>query len=641
MIEEDIIFPILPRPVDAPTQRKPQDSEIDDEELFYRRPAHVLRPSASFSSAGSSSSSNGLHIAKKTDDMSHPRVQSTLSRRTSAPPQSLFASIPTQDLSAGTYTSFSTTGSGRSLSVTKRPRTAGTIDKPLPPPPSFKGGAFNNFMSHPDVSTRAPLGQMGSHSGDTPRVSGLGNSRSKGVTRPASAQNPQKSSDVHSMASAMIGRRTVSHKGSRRPEKEWIVTAPPSKQPLSSKAPRSQSVEAVTRHEHAVLEVLFNSVFEGRFINTSPTAILPSYLNTYFKNLVTSPRVDMPTPPAPEGRVKDIFGTEDVNMIPLKPALKSPLQPTAAKVTRYPSPQTYETPRSLSRSVSIPLRPIEQLPRPRADLSASSGSEESDLTYWSSQSLATPTTPPEKLKGTLFVKGEGNPGEKYGKGFPSLSLLTMFDEEDDAREAITSPMSNRARPLPETDIMQAGDAPITLDAALAAIERHDHFYNEPLPTFRRQSVDVASVKTIHQRKPTQQGEKHVYQSDTRVKHVYQSYTRVTARDSAGSGLFLALPKALFRLDERDMVLHLRKTYMGEFQRIFLDLLIEETHFHFPGVIACREAMWEELQRRAKTVTDHYGVSHRTTLLDHVQWSPQERLMNDAGKFDLLFERFEK
>jgi hypothetical protein len=63
--------------------------------------------------------------------------------------------------------------------------------------------------------------------------------------------------------------------------------------------------------------------------------------------------------------------------------------------------------------------------------------------------------------------------------------------------------------------------------------------------------------------------------------------------------------------------------------------------HFPGVIACREAMWEELQRRAKTVIDGRGVPYRTTLLDHVQWSPQERLMSDAEKFDLLFERFEK
>ena len=50
-------------------------------------------------------------------------------------------------------------------------------------------------------------------------------------------------------------------------------------------------------------------------------------------------------------------------------------------------------------------------------------------------------------------------------------------------------------------------------------------------------------------------------------------------------------------------------------------------------------MWEELQRRAKVVTGEYG-SCRTTLLDRVQWSPQECLMSDVEKFNLLFERFE-
>lgn len=52
-------------------------------------------------------------------------------------------------------------------------------------------------------------------------------------------------------------------------------------------------------------------------------------------------------------------------------------------------------------------------------------------------------------------------------------------------------------------------------------------------------------------------------------------------------------------------------------------------------------MWEELQRRAKVVTSEHGTSYRTTLLDRVKWSSQERLMSDAEKFDLLFERFEK
>jgi hypothetical protein len=294
----------------------------------------------------------------------------------------------------------------------------------------------------------------------------------------------------------MIGRRPRSAKDARPPKKEWIVTAPPSK-PLSSKVPRSQSVEPVTRHEHAVLEVLFNSVFEGRFINTSPTAILPSYLNIYFKNLITSPRVDMPTPPAPEGRVKDTFGTE-CEYGTAQASVKRPSPTGCCSGESMPCFTNYERSRSLSRSASTPLRPTEQYPRPRADLSTSSESEESDFAYWSARSLVTPTTPPEQSKGIAFVKGEEHPGEN-NKEFPSLSLLTMFDEEDDAREAITSPTSNWNRLSPETEIVQKDEAPITLDAALAAIERHDHFYNEPLSAFRRRSVDVGSLKRTYQR----------------------------------------------------------------------------------------------------------------------------------------------
>ena len=557
MIEEDIIFPILPQRVDAPAQRKPSD-QLDEDELFYRRPTHVLRPSTS--SAGSSSSSGALHITKKESDMSHSRTQSTLSLHTSTPPQPIPALILAQDPSADTNST--RTGSVRSFTATKKLRTAGGIDKPLPPPPSFKSSAFSGFGSHPEVSSRPSLGQISSYSGDIPRVPGTQKSQSKGLVRPASAQSPQKSGhNVHSMAFAIIGRRPMSPKdsrqptspkGARQPRAEQIVTAPPSNQPFSSKVPRSQSIEAVTPHEHAVLEVLFNSVFEGRFINTSPTAILPGYLNIYFKNLIASPRVDMPTPPAPKGRVKDTFGTEDVNMVPLKPTLKSPPQP--AIVNRYPAPQTYERPRTLSRSASIPVRPTGQIPHPRADQSTSSESEESEFAYWSVRSLATPTTPAEQSKGIAFLKGEEHPGENY-KEVPPLSLLTMFDEEDDAREAITSPTKNWARLPPETETAQAIEPPITLDAALAAIERHDHFYSDPVSAFRRRSVDVGSLKRTYQRKPAWQAE----------KHVCQSYTRVKARDSVGSGLCLVLPRALFRLDERDMALHLRKSYMGEFQ----------------------------------------------------------------------------
>lgn len=567
MIEEDIIFPILPRRIDAPTQRRSPNEELDEEKLFYRRPTHVLRHSTS--SAGSSSSNNALYISKKEDDVSHSAMQSTSSHRTSVPPHPLSISILAQSPSSRAHSSnLSMTGSSRPLLATnKLSRVAAGKDKPLPPPPSFKSGAFSNSGTHPDTPIRASLahpGQTSSHSGDTRRVSGIPNFRSMQPIRPASAHSPQRSGP-NSMTLAIIGRRPKSARDSRPSKKEWIVTAPPSRQPLSPTVPPSQSVEPVTRHEHAVLEVLFKSVFEGRFINTSPTAILPRYLNVHFKNLIASPRVDMPTPPAPEQRIKDTFGTEDVNMVPLKPGIERLFQPTAPIANRYPAPQTSQMFRSLPRSASMPLRPTEQLPHPR-DLSASSESEESDFAYWSARSLITPTTPPEQSKGIEFVKGEEYSGENIKK-VPSLTLLTMFDEEDGAREAITSPTSNWARLPPETKIVQEDEAPITLDAALAAIERHDHFYSEPLSALRWRSVDVGSLKSTYQRKPTRCAEKYAFQLHTRVK----------ARDSAGSAL--CLPEALFKLDERDMALHLRKTYMGEFLCFFCRYPLEhETHF---------------------------------------------------------------
>ena len=567
MVEEDIIFPILPRRIEASAQRRYPNEEPDEAKLFYRRPTHVLRHSTS--SAGSSSSNSALHISKKKGDVSRSGVQSTSSRRASVPFQSILAQDPSESIHSS---NLPMTGSSGSLSSTSSPRRMATSrDKPLPPPPSFRNDLFNNFEAFPDAPNRASLaqpGQTSSHSGDIWRVSGITSFKSMQSIRPTSAQTTQRSgSDVHSMAFAMIGRRPKSARESRPSKREWVDTAVPPKQPFSSKVPRSQLIEPVTRHEHAVLEVLFKSVFEGRFINTSPTAILPSYLNTYFKNLIASPRVDMPTPPAPERRIKDIFETEDVNTVSLKPALKSPLRPAVAIMNRYPAPQTYQRSRLLSRSASIPLDPSEVLSRPQHP-SASSESEESDRAYWSARSLVTPTTPPGQSKGIELVKEEENSGEN-DKATPALSLLTKFDEEDDARGAITSPTTNWAQHPLETETAQENEAPMTLDAALAAIERHDQFYNEPLSALRWSSVDIGSLKSTYQRKQPRYAEKYVCQSHTRVK----------ARESAGSALCLVLPRALFKLDERDMGLHLRKTYMSEFQRVFPDAF-ESTRLTF-------------------------------------------------------------
>ena len=52
-------------------------------------------------------------------------------------------------------------------------------------------------------------------------------------------------------------------------------------------------------HDHMLLESLFNSLFETRFINREPTKILPSYFATYFRHVSCSPAINFPNPPFP------------------------------------------------------------------------------------------------------------------------------------------------------------------------------------------------------------------------------------------------------------------------------------------------------------------------------------------------------
>ncbi|KAG5728954.1 Menaquinone biosynthesis methyltransferase ubiE [Termitomyces sp. T112] len=52
-------------------------------------------------------------------------------------------------------------------------------------------------------------------------------------------------------------------------------------------------------HDHALLESLNRSVFEHRFINMKPTALLPSYFTTYFRQVTLGPVISFPMPPLP------------------------------------------------------------------------------------------------------------------------------------------------------------------------------------------------------------------------------------------------------------------------------------------------------------------------------------------------------
>ncbi|KAI0045204.1 S-adenosyl-L-methionine-dependent methyltransferase [Auriscalpium vulgare] len=59
-------------------------------------------------------------------------------------------------------------------------------------------------------------------------------------------------------------------------------------------------------HDHAFLELLFESIFESRFINMKPTAVVLGYFTPYFSRCVSAPRLSFampylaPLPPLPE-----------------------------------------------------------------------------------------------------------------------------------------------------------------------------------------------------------------------------------------------------------------------------------------------------------------------------------------------------
>ncbi|KAJ3503452.1 hypothetical protein NLJ89_g8425 [Agrocybe chaxingu] len=61
----------------------------------------------------------------------------------------------------------------------------------------------------------------------------------------------------------------------------------------------SQASSNIPPHEHALLESLYKSVFEHRFVNLKPSSVLPSYLTTYFRQVTLGPVVKFPMPPLP------------------------------------------------------------------------------------------------------------------------------------------------------------------------------------------------------------------------------------------------------------------------------------------------------------------------------------------------------
>ncbi|CAL1695096.1 unnamed protein product [Somion occarium] len=57
------------------------------------------------------------------------------------------------------------------------------------------------------------------------------------------------------------------------------------------------TVSTAHSHDHALLEFLFMSVFENRFLNRTPSSVLPGYFSAIFRHVLMPPVLNFPMPP--------------------------------------------------------------------------------------------------------------------------------------------------------------------------------------------------------------------------------------------------------------------------------------------------------------------------------------------------------
>jgi hypothetical protein len=85
----------------------------------------------------------------------------------------------------------------------------------------------------------------------------------------------------------------------QRQRKRSTILRSPQKSRGSSSVTKHLSPALLPAHDHAVLETLFYRVFERRFINLQPTALLMGTLNIYLRHAAGSPLINVPLPPSP------------------------------------------------------------------------------------------------------------------------------------------------------------------------------------------------------------------------------------------------------------------------------------------------------------------------------------------------------
>ncbi|KAG6910523.1 hypothetical protein DXG01_009942 [Tephrocybe rancida] len=330
-------------------------------------------------------------------------------------------------------------------------------------------------------------------------------------------------------------------------------------------SPPSTPSQRILAHDHALLESLNKSVFEHRFINTKPTAVLPSYFTTYFRQVTLGPVISFPMPPIPPPQ---------------------PLPPPMANAYSI----GLDTDTLDSRTSTIPI----SINRPTSLSFSSTISASTTLTYNSSNRSVfsgvtnfptSPIPPPRSLPPTS--------ANSYSIG---LSQDTIKSQ---APPIIPFPI-NRPTSLSFSSTTSASTT-LTRDS------------NNPSVFSMGPRTTSASFSSTYET-PDTSGTFESGQSNR------EPFERFLLDGSLSESEIAALPRSLFpveqlqSLSERSLAMHLYRSYQS--------------------ILACQEAMWEELNDR---------ILNRREELTPFGWDDDEDLeeLKNRKKFERLVERYRR
>ncbi|KAK0246253.1 hypothetical protein EDD85DRAFT_803611 [Armillaria nabsnona] len=296
-------------------------------------------------------------------------------------------------------------------------------------------------------------------------------------------------------------------------------------------SPPDTPIQDMPSHDHALLESLYKSVFEHRFINMKPSALLPSYFATYFRHVTLGPVISFPMPPVP------------------------PLQPLPPQIVT-----TYT------------IEPGSDTLDPRVSTIYPQSSEATPI------SSATPT--PGARPTSLSFSSTISSGTGVTSSTPdsSTTVSTLFSMNGREKSGSISSTSSE-QPKVEVASLSSGSHPASSITTLN-LNPAENQITAPPPPFIPYMLDTSSTET-------------------------------TAVASIPPSLFPE--ERLSSLSVRSLAMHLYRAYQS--------------------VLACREALWEELNDRLRNRKDE---------LKPFGWEDDEdwEELQTRRKFEILVERYE-